>query len=497
MLGGLYPKGVNARPASHEAAGQALLARIRPRNSTGAIDDQNGRIVLLSVGMSNTTQEFSAFKTVADRDPEKNPKVLIVDGAQGGASADHILADPKTYWNNVEQRLKSAGVTDAQVQTAWIKLADSTPTLPFPADAQKLESDIKTIILSLTPRFPNLRMAYLSSRIYAGYATTSLNPEPYAYQGGFSVKWLIEAQIQGDSSLDFSAGKAPWMAWGPYLWADGLSMRFDGLTWACSELATDGTHPSPTGQMKVAQMLLDFFKGDTTTRPWFVGAVAQIPPAPLATSVINAASYIPQVALASIAMIKGTDLAGDAASAPALPLPFGLAGTAVTVGGEPAPLYYVSGTQINCVVPPTASGTDVVVTRQGAQQPGLSVANFGFNTEGLLTLDASGQGPVAARHLNGDWINQQSPARRNETIMVVGTGYGVRNPSIKIADVLPLVKIGGASATVKYFGPGGGYPGLDQLNIVIPPDAPTGPAVPLTLQLGTFTSNTVSLPVSQ
>ena len=43
-----------------------------------------------------------------------------------------------------------------------------------------------TILNMAKERYPNLRVAYLSSRIYAGYATTPLNPEPYAYESAFS-----------------------------------------------------------------------------------------------------------------------------------------------------------------------------------------------------------------------------------------------------------------------------------------------------------------------
>ncbi len=112
------------------------------------------------------------------------------------------------------------------------------------------------MLRNLHDRYPNLTLAYLSSRIYAGYASTTLNPEPYAYEGGFSVKWLIADQLAGDAALNFDPAsgvvEAPWAAWGPYLWADGLSPRSDGLTWGCSELSSDGTHPSASGQAKVA-----------------------------------------------------------------------------------------------------------------------------------------------------------------------------------------------------------------------------------------------------
>jgi hypothetical protein len=70
MTGGLYPLGANHRPAAHEAAGLALASEVRPRNAAGAVDDVNGKIVFLSTGMSNTTQEFSVFKQIADKDPE-------------------------------------------------------------------------------------------------------------------------------------------------------------------------------------------------------------------------------------------------------------------------------------------------------------------------------------------------------------------------------------------------------------------------------------------
>jgi hypothetical protein len=60
------------------------------------------------------------------------------------------------------------------------------------------------------------------------------------------------------------------MSWGPYLWADGLTPRSDGLTYACSDLEADFVHPAPGGARKVADQLKAFFVTDPTAAPWFL-----------------------------------------------------------------------------------------------------------------------------------------------------------------------------------------------------------------------------------
>jgi hypothetical protein len=276
--GGLYPDGKNERPAAHEKAGLALAKKVQPLDADGK-PNADGKIVLLSVGMSNTTQEFSMFKQLADADKEKNPKLVLVDGAQGGQTAARIK-DPDDnaagtkFWAEVDERLKKADATRNQVQVAWLKEADAGPKEGFPKYAQMLRDEQRQIVRAMHTRFPNLRMVYLSSRIYAGYATTPLNPEPYAYESGFSVKWLIEEQLKGDKELNFDPDtgpvKAPWLSWGPYLWANGKAKRDDGLSYEENDFADDGTHPSMAGRRKVARQLLTFFKNDSTCKGWFV-----------------------------------------------------------------------------------------------------------------------------------------------------------------------------------------------------------------------------------
>jgi hypothetical protein len=271
--GGFYPNGQNVRPSTHDSAGRAFAQQIKPLDTKGSVDLSNGKIVLLSIGMSNTTQEYTVFKQIADTDRTKNPRLLVVDGAQSSQTAAIISIPSASYWSNVDQKLTSAGVTRQQVQVVWIKEADANPTQAFPTHATTLQRELEAISRIVKSLYPNTRLAYCSSRTYGGYATSTLNPEPYAYESAFSVKWMIEKQISGDTSLAYAGPnvRSPWLAWGPYLWADGTTQRTDGLTWQCTDTqSSDGTHPTSSGCLKVATLLLNFLKTDPTSTPWFL-----------------------------------------------------------------------------------------------------------------------------------------------------------------------------------------------------------------------------------
>ena len=283
--GGLYPGGQNTRPPAHLAAGLAIAAdEIEPRNAAGAIDLANGRIGMISIGMSNTTQEFDggpgAFKPRADADPARNPRLEIVDGAQAGQGASDWVSPGAQSWSVLAQRLQQANVAPAQVQVAWIKQAEGGPGPTYggyPAHVEALQDDMRAIVTILVDKYPNVRLAYLSSRTRAYTQNFStLNPEPFAWESGLAVRGLIGEQLGGSPALAFvqPGAEAPWLSWGPYLWADGTTPRSDGFTWQCSDTVGDFTHPSTSGETKVADQLLAFFKTDPTSVPWFLRASA-------------------------------------------------------------------------------------------------------------------------------------------------------------------------------------------------------------------------------
>ena len=293
--GGLYEAGSNGIPTDHAAAGSTRAAAVRPLDTSGN-PSATGKMVLVSIGMSNTTQEFCSassappcdswtFMGQAAADAGVNHTSLaIVNGAAGGQSATTWDSSADANYDRVrDTRLIPAGLSEQQVQIVWLKVANPGPTASLPAansDAYSLETSMGNILRALKTRYPNLQLVFASSRIYAGYATTTLNPEPYAYESGFSVKWLIQAQVDqmrnGGTIVDARAGDlnystvAPWVGWGPYPWTDGLNPRSDGLTWVAADFVSDGTHPAQSGREKVGTMLLDFFKASPLTVCWFL-----------------------------------------------------------------------------------------------------------------------------------------------------------------------------------------------------------------------------------
>lgn len=298
--GGLYPSSSNEIPAQHHLEGLISAGRVQPLDTSGN-PDPHGKYVLLSIGMSNASQEFChagpepprgcyeySFMGKAAQDSSINHAHLsLVNGAYPGALTNMwtSLDDEYGHYERIAYLLSKEGLTPHQVQVVWIKLANGSPQISLPdqnADAYVFMADLAEIARTLKVLYPNLQQAYISSRIYGGYANPdhSINPEPYAYEYGYSIKWLVQAQIdQMESgqinpitgSLDYQSGLVPWLAWGAYLWADGMNPRqLDNLVWELDDYAGDLTHPSPAGREKVADLLMDFFKNSPHTCAWFL-----------------------------------------------------------------------------------------------------------------------------------------------------------------------------------------------------------------------------------
>jgi hypothetical protein len=55
--GGLYPNGTDQRPPSLETAAENIASQIMPLDGQGNVNATGGKIVLISIGMSNASYE--------------------------------------------------------------------------------------------------------------------------------------------------------------------------------------------------------------------------------------------------------------------------------------------------------------------------------------------------------------------------------------------------------------------------------------------------------
>src|SRR5437773_1725116 len=102
--GGLYPGGANVVPAAHGKAGVKIARSIRPLDAEGR-ESNDGKIVMVSTGMSNTTMESQAFAKLLKEASGINPKYQFVDCAQGGQTTTITAKPDAKYWQVAEQRL--------------------------------------------------------------------------------------------------------------------------------------------------------------------------------------------------------------------------------------------------------------------------------------------------------------------------------------------------------------------------------------------------------
>jgi uncharacterized protein (TIGR03437 family) len=223
--------------------------------------------------------------------------------------------------------------------------------------------------------------------------------------------------------------------------------------------------------------------------------------------IVNAASYAPvtnPIAPLEIVLLFGTNLAQKSATAK-LPLPTTLANTRVLINGEAAPLFSVSPTLIEALVPLDVSpvwavsfATFQVVNPEGSSNP---VTVYVRNAApGVFAAGEDGIGPVAALHANGSLVDHANPATPGETVELFTTGLGSVSPGVpngaaglapphaSLADGKPAVYIGGIqSPSVPYAGLAPGFTGLYQVNVVVPSGTSSGD-----LSLSIFTADGVS-----
>jgi uncharacterized protein (TIGR03437 family) len=216
----------------------------------------------------------------------------------------------------------------------------------------------------------------------------------------------------------------------------------------------------------------------------------------------NAASFAPPLSPGEIASVFGSYFGVSILGAPSVPLPTVVGGISVTVAGRPAPLFYVSPTQINFQVPwETATGSaNIVVSVNGVAGNTVSVPVVAASP-GLFTAGAD------AVVQNSDYtLNQASnPAAAGSAIIAYLTGSGPLSQSIADGAATPssplihatstvTATIGTQSAPVLFAGLAPGFVGVLQVNVMVPSSMAAG-TYPLTITVGNQASNSASISV--
>jgi uncharacterized protein (TIGR03437 family) len=179
--------------------------------------------------------------------------------------------------------------------------------------------------------------------------------------------------------------------------------------------------------------------------------------------------------------------------------------TQVTIDTTPAPVLYASSTQVNFLVPSVTTASAVRIACPGSTPVPFSVT-LAASAPGLFTASQDGKGQVAV--VNQDYsVNTPSPA--GSYISVYGTGFGAYNPpssdglthlTLPVTGILnPVVGLGPSyPVTVVFAGQAPGYsPGLQQINLQIPPNVPAGAfQLVLTTGSGSTTQSTATIQIT-
>jgi uncharacterized protein (TIGR03437 family) len=230
--------------------------------------------------------------------------------------------------------------------------------------------------------------------------------------------------------------------------------------------------------------------------------------------VASAASFAADATLApaSIASAFGGALADRLETAPAADLPAAIGGTSLSVTDaagveKAASLYFVAPGQINFVVPEGLAAASAVVRvfRQGTVvargdilienvAPGIFAANGNgqgapaaiavrYGADGSQTVAPVFQCGVAAGSCTPAAMDLGAPSEQL-ILMLYGTG-------IRGFQTLPVVTIGGVAATVLGAAAQSQYPGLDQVNVLVPRELKGSGDVDLLLKVDGKAANVV------
>jgi uncharacterized protein (TIGR03437 family) len=499
-----------------------------------AAGDYYGRILVSSLVAANSPQLLTVILTVlpagTNPGPEVRPTGLVFTGVAGATpgSQDVMIGSPKAGGDSYSSGIIGAGFT--YLPTGSEVPANQATTLRVYPDFSSLQPGYigrGTITLQFsdgTPRTVSVLLVVAPS----ASVTPSVKLAPRLSGGCPSQNLLVLSQSPKDN---FTAvfGQATTLqvqvvdACGNPVGPGAANAAVVSATFSNQDAALNLTHIGNgtwTGTWKPvnpvtgqATVTVTAFNGVANGQASLSGTLAASQPgAQLASatpnftraSVAQAASQAGGVPIApgSLITIYGANLA-DAVSPSQNP-------TQVLLGNTPLPVLYAGPGQLNVQVPfnaPVNTQAQLSVQRGNVtsvpEQLAVAVAQ-----PGVFTLDGTGSGPGDIFNSDGVTPAQgDTPASVGETVVIYATGLGPVTPAIKEGTPPPdsplswtanevAVSIDGINAQVSYSGLTPGYPGLYQVNAVVPDGSNTGnpdDEVPVKLTVAGYLSPAVTM----
>ena len=438
--------------------------------------------------------------------------------SQGGQICDGFLSFPATDRNLNLWRLEGftggslsivplpAGhdsIRDALAQGAPVLLALALTANGKPAGAHFVTAIGVAASGAIVLHDPNPRFARNALEEYASGFTAGASSRT----GTLSAALRIEPQ---------ASSAAPFLLMGP-----GADFEISSLAGRCGEtiswpgFTSDGTGMPTAAPVPIRFRSCDgqdeFYQLDLTTssgqQPVFVdlgnpGGRSALSPTPAsyrvtrpgqswiadpltltlsASSIVNAASFRPEIAPGTIISIFGGGLARAGGE------------TQVEIGGRQATVLAAYPFQVNATIPsdlPIGTHSLVVVSPFGRQELMIELQGA---APAVFVLTAN---QPALTNQDGALNSPSRPERRGRAVIAYGTGFGatVRRGTLDLVAATVQAFIAGREIPVGYAGLAPGYSGLYQINLILPEDLAPGTGLALIFRVDGV--DTLAVPVS-
>ncbi len=444
-------------------------------------------ILLVAHGAQPTSSDLAKIDTF-----RQQFEPFYGQASSGNGSADTALKHSLELSLSPAAGVVTGASTTATVTVASAPAGDLTVQLQAPNGNASVPASVKIAAGSTSAQFA-------VAGVRAGVEEITATPADSTYETAYARVQVGDASVltlvavSGDQQVSTSGAPLP----------DPIVVRLtdaNNLSYAGARIVATpsaGGTVNPTAAVTDAQGMASFrwTPGSSTANQLQLAAEA-IPvvdltlsagtAVPMASEVVNSASFAPGIAAGALESIMGVNLASGETGSAAYPWPPALAGTSVLLNGTPLPLLYVSDTQINFYVPqesPQGTATLTVVSPSGIRtNRTVSIAGYlpGIFADGIVLAGTNTNAATTALHAG-------------DTIDIFCTGLGPVTDTLQTA-ATPTVFIGAVPVQPTFSGLDSGVPGYYRVEVQVPDGLTAGPQSVI-LSVNLTHSNEVSIMV--